>query len=66
MTTGPDIEMLTVDEVAAYLKIHVSKARRMIRMGDLRIIHFSDCVRVARSDLEQFVTDHAVTRQGTK
>jgi excisionase family DNA binding protein len=53
----PD-ELLTIDEVAAELKLHPDTVRRYIREKKLTVIRIApNSVRIRRSELERFLKE---------
>lgn len=49
-------ELLTIDEVAAELKLHPDTIRRYIRQNKLRVTRLGGtAVRIRRSELERFI-----------
>lgn len=50
-----ELDMLTIDEVAALLKVDPSTVSRMIRRGEMKGVHIGRSVRVIRSDLAEFI-----------
>ncbi len=51
-----DKDILTVDEVAEYLRVDESTVRYMIRRGDLPVIKVGRIYRVRRVDLESLAS----------
>lgn len=56
--------LLTLDEVAAELRVNISTVQRMVRAGELPTVKVGErrLVRVRRSDLEAFVSGAAPAR----
>ena len=54
-------ETLTVDEVAAVLRISVQAVRRLLRRGELPGVRVGKLWRIPRSALEAFLSGHTVT-----
>jgi excisionase family DNA binding protein len=52
MSAGPQEEFLTVDEVAAALKVNHQTVRNWITAGKLPAVHIGRRVRVRKSDFE--------------
>lgn len=50
-----ELDLMTVDEVAARLKVDGSSVYRMIKRGEMRAVHFGKSVRVMRRDLADFI-----------
>lgn len=48
-------DLLTVKEVAAYLKISIFTVREMIKAGRLKAIKVGKSYRIKRSELEKFL-----------
>jgi excisionase family DNA binding protein len=48
-------ELLTIDEVARYCKVHKATVRRHIASGRLRSVRVGRAVRVRKEDVDQFV-----------
>lgn len=58
---GEDAQgLLTVEEVAAYLRCHPSTVYRLTYRGELRRTKILGMVRFARKQLDQFITDHTL------
>jgi excisionase family DNA binding protein len=54
----PDLDpMLTVEEVAAFLKVCTRTVRRWIKSGELPVARLGRQYRIRRRDLELFVRD---------
>jgi excisionase family DNA binding protein len=53
-------ELLTVEQVAEYLKVHPETVRKWLRAGEMAGINLGGAAgwRVTPSDLEKFVADH--------
>ena len=49
-------EVLTVDEVAGYLRVHPMTVQRWCRTGDLPAAKIGRAYRIKRRDLEEFWT----------
>ncbi|MGH2610559.1 MAG: helix-turn-helix domain-containing protein [Tepidiformaceae bacterium] len=56
-------ELLTVDEVARYCRVHKATIRRHIAAGRLRSVRVGRAVRVRREDLDDYVDPVAAERQ---
>jgi excisionase family DNA binding protein len=57
-------DLLTVDEVAAILRVHAQTVRRWIAAGDLRAHRPGKrSMRIARRDLDRFLADSAGREQ---
>ena len=50
-----DDEMLTVEEVAKMLKVHVKTVRHWINSGELKAMDIGRGYRISRSDLQEFI-----------
>lgn len=50
-----ELDLMTLDEVAALLKVDPSTVSRMIRRGEMKGVHIGRSVRVMRSDLAEFI-----------
>ncbi len=50
-----DDEMLTVEEVAKMLKVHVKTVRHWIKTGELKAMDIGRGYRISRSDLQEFI-----------
>jgi excisionase family DNA binding protein len=61
-----DDEMLTVEEVAKMLKVHVKTVRNWINSGELKAMDIGRGYRVSRSDLQEFIDRRKNRRQGIK
>ena len=59
-----DEEMLTVEEVAKMLKVHVKTVRHWINTGELKAMDIGRDYRISRSDLQEFI-DNRKKRGGT-
>lgn len=53
---------LTVQEVAAYLKLSVITIYKYIRENKLQAIEFGGHYRIEQSSLDQFINDHKVIK----
>lgn len=49
-------DVLTVDEVAGYLRVHPMTVQRWCRKGDLPAAKIGRAYRIKRSDLDEFWT----------
>lgn len=61
-----DDEMLTVEEVAKMLKVHVKTVRHWINTGELKAMDIGRGYRVSRSDLQEFIDRRKNRRQNFK
>ena len=52
-------EVLTVDEVARYLRVHPMTVQRWCRSGDLPAAKIGRAYRIKKSDLEAWWAQHA-------
>lgn len=50
-----DEQLLTVEQVANLMQVHVETVRVWIRRGDLVAINIGNEYRIARSDLNEFI-----------
>lgn len=57
-------EVMTLDEVAAYLRIHVDTVRRWAREGTLPAVKLGKAYRVNSGDLQSWWKER-LARQGT-
>ena len=55
----PADEVLTVDEVARYLRVHPMTVQRWCRTGDLPAAKIGRAYRVKKSDLEEWWAHHS-------
>ena len=55
----PDRSILTVEEVAAFLRISRAKAYSLAASGDLPTVRVGRSVRVRRDALERWLDDHS-------
>jgi excisionase family DNA binding protein len=53
-------ELLTVEQVAAYLRLNKLTVYRYIRLGDLRAVRIGRVLRVRRTDVYGFLEAHKV------
>lgn len=60
-----DDVLLTVEEVAKRLSVHVETVRRWIRSGELQAVDLGGPAgyRVARSELDRFIRDRLTPRR---
>ncbi len=58
-------ELLTLDELATYLKVSPTTARRMLREGEIPSTRIRRAYRVHRDDLEKYMRDHQVQAWST-
>ena len=54
-----ELDLMTIEEVAAILKVDKSTVCRMIQRGEMKASHFGRSVRVKRADLIVFVKTHS-------
>jgi excisionase family DNA binding protein len=54
-STHDELEMMTIDEVAAVLKVDRSTVSRLILRGEMKAAHFGRSVRVMKRDLVEFI-----------
>lgn len=53
-----DDEMLTAEEVARIMKVHISTVRKWVRAGELRVVDIGPReYRIRRSELNRFVKE---------
>jgi len=52
-----DHEILTVPEVARFLKISRSKAYRLVERGEIPVLRIGRNVRILRRDLERWIEE---------
>jgi len=52
-------EVLTVDEVARYLRVHPMTVQRWCRSGDLPAAKIGRAYRIKKSDLDKWWTRHS-------
>jgi excisionase family DNA binding protein len=57
--------MLTIDEVAAYLKLHPLTVRRLARQGDIPAVKIGRQWRVKRDLLERWVEKRSMSKSDT-
>jgi excisionase family DNA binding protein len=50
-----DTEMLTVEEVAKRLKVHIKTVRHWINTGELEAMDIGRGYRISKSDLQAFI-----------
>lgn len=48
-------DILTLEQVAEYLQIHVNTARKIVQSGELQAARIRGCIRVTRRAIEQYV-----------
>jgi len=63
MTEEP--RLMTIKEVAAYLRVSGATIYRLMRSGELPSIKFSEkrFTRIRREDLEDFIQRHTIRRR---
>ncbi len=61
-----DDEMLTVEEVAKMLKVHVKTVRHWINTNELKAMDIGRGYRISRSDLQEFIDRRKSRRQNIK
>jgi excisionase family DNA binding protein len=61
-----DEEMLTVEDVAKMLKVHVKTVRHWINTGELKAMDIGRGYRISRSDLQEFIDKRKNRRQSIK
>ncbi|MCR9178460.1 MAG: helix-turn-helix domain-containing protein [Alphaproteobacteria bacterium] len=63
MTTRPDanppLQLMTVSEAAACLRMSVRTIRRRIKDGSLDVVRFDRSIRITQRDLERFISKYA-------
>ena len=59
-------EWLTVEEIAAELRVHVGTVRGWIREGKLKGAKFGRDYRIRREDYEKFIREHLNPDDGKK
>lgn len=60
---GWDNEYLTVNEIAAHLKLNPQTLRNWIDQGRLPAVRIGRCIRVRRADLDRLL-EHGITSPG--
>ena len=55
---SPNLDLLTLDEVARRLKVDPTTVGRMIKKGEIAAVRWGRSVRIRRVDLEQFIMTH--------
>ena len=58
LSGGPMEDLLTIDQVAARLKLSQYRAYELCRQGELKAIRLGKSVRVKPSDLQAYVAQH--------
>ncbi len=53
-------ELMTVEQVAAYLQLHKLTVYKFIRSGELQALRLGRSVRVRRADVDEFLEAHKV------
>ena len=53
-------ELMTVEQVAAYLRLHKLTVYKFIRSGELQALRLGRSFRVRRADVEEFLEAHKV------
>ena len=61
-----DEEMLTIEEVAKMLKVHVKTVRHWINTGELKAMDIGRGYWISRSDLQEFIDKRKNRRQSIK
>lgn len=61
-TQSPDV--LTVDEVAEYLRVHGETVRRWCRSGELKAAKVGRTYRIRAADLDTWWHEHTQNAQG--
>jgi excisionase family DNA binding protein len=56
-------ELLTIEEVARYCRVHKATIRRHIAAGRLRSVRIGRAVRVRREDVEEYIDPGAAERR---
>lgn len=59
----PADEVLTVDEVARYLRVHPLTVQRWCRMGELPAAKIGRAYRIKKRDLDDWWSKHCATGQ---
>ncbi len=59
-------EVLTVDEVARYLRVHPMTVQRWCRSGDLPAAKIGRAYRIKRTDLDRWWAEHSTREQSSQ
>ncbi len=58
INNSPNLELLTLDEVAVILKVDPTTVGRSVKRGEIAAVKWGRSVRIRRQDLEEFITEH--------
>ena len=65
MQEEPMDEVMTAEEVAAYLRVHLITVRRWCRQGELSAVKVGRSYRIRRADLDRWWAQHMEGGQST-